>query len=77
MPTAELHRRYERSLLLTFCVVWGWLAIAPIKRSDWLVHFNYGLPAPTKSRAPVGITLQGAHMMEAMQPVGPFVNTPK
>ncbi|WP_460159926.1 DUF2238 domain-containing protein [Pseudomonas sp. S3_F07] len=38
MPTIELHRRYERSLLLAFCVVWGWLAIAPIKRSDWLAE---------------------------------------
>ncbi len=38
MPTVELHRRYERSLLLAFCVVWGWLAIAPIKRSDWLAE---------------------------------------
>ncbi|WP_434576053.1 DUF2238 domain-containing protein [Pseudomonas sp. Z3-6] len=38
MPTVELHRRYERSLLLAFCVVWGWLAIAPLKRSDWLAE---------------------------------------
>jgi len=38
MHTGELPRRYERALLLAFCILWGWLAIAPVKRSDWLAE---------------------------------------
>ncbi|ROM67475.1 hypothetical protein BK653_17895 [Pseudomonas brassicacearum] len=38
MHTTDLHRRYALTLLTAFIGLWVGLAIAPVKRSDWLAE---------------------------------------